>query len=117
VSLSLRKTGLLVPKLSPRRISRRWSCCNCKEQPSCYECSGNIKSQRSHRSLILEHLVGGHKQGGEICAEYWAAESVRASASYDHSTIDQSRLEIEIQDVARLVFLGEWGCARIAGLA
>jgi hypothetical protein len=24
-------------------------------------------------------------------------------------------LEIEIQDVARLVFLGEWGCARIAG--
>jgi hypothetical protein len=44
------------------------------------------------------------KQGGEISAEYWAAESVRASASYDHSTIDQSRLEIEIQDVARLGF-------------
>jgi hypothetical protein len=55
---------------------------------------------------MLEHLVGGLKQGGEIGAEYLAAESVRASASYDHSTIDQSRLEIEIQDVARLVFLG-----------
>jgi hypothetical protein len=91
VSLSLRKTGLFVPKPSPRRISRRWSCCNSKEQPSCYGCSSNIKPQRSDRSLILEHLVGGHKQGGEIGAEYLAAESVRASASYDHSTIDQCR--------------------------
>lgn len=91
MSLSLRKTGLFVPKPSPRRISRRWSYCNSKEQPSCYGCSSNIKPQRSDRSLILEHLVGGHKQGGEIGAEYLAAESVRASASYNHSTIDQCR--------------------------
>jgi hypothetical protein len=54
--------------------------------------------------------VGGHGMGGccggEIDAEYLAAESVRASASYGYSMVDQSRLEIEIQDVARLVFLG-----------
>ena len=54
--------------------------------------------------------MGGHREGGccggEIGAEYLAAESVRASASYGHSMVDRSRLEIEIQDVARPVFLG-----------
>jgi hypothetical protein len=40
---------------------------------------------------------------GEIVAEYLAAVSVRARTPYGHGMVPRPRLDIETQDVARLV--------------
>lgn len=106
------QNGPSQPKTTPtENYKRRWSCGNSKGQPSCCECSSNIKPQRSDRSLILDCLASRRRLGG-CCSGEIGVEHLAAVEPCPRGRERQIiwawhglavELEIEIQDGPRLV--------------